>query len=55
MKQKEQKNSMLFSIVITLEGRRGTTDKRIQGSKQEGSEGSEESKRGLDRCSVRGN
>ena len=26
----------------------------IQGSKQEGSEGSEESKGGLDRCSVRG-
>ena len=28
--------------------------KRIQGSKQGGSEGSEESKGGLDRCSVRG-
>ena len=28
--------------------------KRIQGSKQEDSEGSEESKGGLDRCSVRG-
>ena len=28
--------------------------KRIQGSKQEDSEGSEESKEGLDRCSVRG-
>ena len=27
---------------------------RIQGSKQEDSEGSEESKRGLDRCLVRG-
>ena len=29
-------------------------EKRIQGSKQEGLEGSEESKGGLDRCSVRG-
>ena len=28
--------------------------KRIQGSKQEDSEGSEENKEGLDRCSVRG-
>ena len=28
--------------------------KKIQGSKQEDSEGSEESKGGLDRCSVRG-
>ena len=28
--------------------------KRVQGSKQEGSEGSEESKGELDRCSVRG-
>ena len=28
-------------------------EKRIQGSKQEDSEGSEESKGGLDRCSVR--
>ena len=27
---------------------------RIQGSKQEGSEGSEESNGGLDRCSVQG-
>ena len=30
-------------------------EKRIQGRKQEDSEGSEESKGGLDRCSVQGN
>ena len=29
-------------------------EQKIQGSKQEGSEGSEESKVGLDRCSLRG-
>ena len=29
-------------------------EKRIQGSKQKDSEGNEESKGGLDRCSVRG-
>ena len=30
-------------------------EQKIQGSKQEDSDGIEESKRGLDRCSVRGN
>ena len=29
-------------------------EQKIQGRKQEGSEGSEESKGGLDKCSVRG-
>ena len=39
---------------IKDEAVRSRRGKRIQGSKQEDSEGSEESKGGLNRCSVRG-